>query len=87
MLKIHYFTAQWCGPCKIFGPILTETLTKFDKIELNKIDADDEPETVTKFNIRAFPTIVIEEDGKELGRHVGLIQKAKLEQVLNDVVG
>ena len=73
------FTATWCGPCKTLTPFVEAlNITKF------KVDADDAPELLRKFNVRAVPTLVLLENGVEKSRKVGLIKKDDLESFIND---
>jgi len=70
MTKIYYFTAPWCGPCKVFGPVMDEVIPKFD-IDYQKVLIDDNPEYVGKYQIWGVPTVVAEIDGKEIDRFSG----------------
>lgn len=87
-IKVLYFTAQWCGPCKAFGPILKSVAENElkDEVVLEKIDGDDEPEKVRVYGVKAFPTIVMVKEDKELGRHAGLVAKAKLLEIMTNAI-
>jgi len=68
MKKILRFTASWCGPCKA----LANTLKDEDiGLPIEVIDIDDDAEVAIKYNIRSVPTLVIEDDGKEVSRITG----------------
>lgn len=69
-MKILYFTAPWCMPCKVFGPIMDETIPNYD-IEYEKVDIDKNPESVANFDLMGVPTVVMQRDGKEVGRFSG----------------
>lgn len=89
MVKILYFWASFCGPCKLFGPLLKsvlETELKDRAIELQKIDGDEEPEKVQEYVVRSFPTVIVLKDGVEVGRHGGLVPRAKLVGALTDAL-
>jgi thioredoxin 1 len=87
MIKVCYFTATWCGPCKVFGPVLTETIAEFSQdVELEKIDVDDKPELVTELQVKGFPTIILFNKDKEISRHTGLMSKTKLQQVIINAI-
>ena len=75
-----YFSAPWCGPCKVMGPIV-EQVTGPMNIGVQKINVDDEPELAEKYGVRSIPTLVLEdrEAGKELFRIVGARPAASLE--------
>jgi thioredoxin 1 len=86
MIKVYYFSAEWCGPCKAFGPMITDLTNGLTGVELEKVDADDKPELVNKFQVKSFPSIVMVKGEQELGRHSGLVPKSKLQQVLNNAI-
>jgi thioredoxin 1 len=59
------FFAEWCGPCRRQGPILEDLKRNLgDRIEIRKIDVDENMELANKYNIRVVPTLIIEKDGK-----------------------
>ena len=70
---MKYFSATWCGPCKVFKPVMTEIASEGHSVEF--IDVDQEQNKATKYGIRSVPTTVIEENGKEVSRFVGAIPK------------
>jgi thioredoxin 1 len=73
MKSVKYFSATWCGPCKVFKPVMTEIANEGHSVEF--IDVDQEQNKATKYGIRSVPTTVIEENGKEVSRFVGAIPK------------
>lgn len=75
--KILYFTAAWCGPCRMISPIMNElTLT----IDVEKVDVDSKDDRVMKYKIKAVPTfILVDENGVELKRMVGGQSKTSIE--------
>jgi thioredoxin 1 len=77
------FWAVWCGPCKIMDPVLDEIEKELgDKIEIEKIDVDKDPEKASKYGVMGIPTYVILKDGKEVGRKVGVTSKDELKRLL-----
>ena len=68
MKKLLYFSAKWCGPCKMLGPKMEE-LAK--EIPVEKIDVDEDSETATKYGIQSIPTVIVVVDGEEKERKVG----------------
>ena len=62
MKKAKYFSAVWCGPCKVFKPIMKELSDEGYDIEF--IDGDENQDLAVQYNIRSVPTTIIEEDGK-----------------------
>ena len=76
MKTMKYFSATWCGPCKVFKPVMTEIASEGHSVEF--IDVDQEQNKATKYGIRSVPTTVIEENGKEVSRFVGAIPKQQV---------
>ena len=66
---MKYFSATWCGPCKVFKPVMTEIASEGHSVEF--IDIDQEKNKAQKYNVRSVPTVVIEENGVEVDRFVG----------------
>ena len=78
------FWAPWCGPCKIMDPILDELEKELgDKVEIQKVNVDEELEKSYKFGVMSIPTYVVMKDGKEVGRKIGVTPKAELIKLLN----
>lgn len=63
-----YFSASWCGPCKMLAPKIAE-LAK--EIVVEKIDVDSQPDVAEKFNITSVPTTIVVVDGIEKERQIG----------------
>ena len=76
MKKILYYTASWCSPCRMLGPIM-ESLS--GQINYEKVDVDTNTELPAKYGIRNVPTLVlIDENGTELKRLVGVKSKEEI---------
>lgn len=69
MKKLLYFSAGWCGPCRMLGPVMDEL--KSEGIQIQKIDVDANPEIAQQYGIRNIPTVVLTSDGAEVIRKVG----------------
>jgi len=82
MRHILYFTAEWCNPCKRTKPI-AEELNRENVIKIQFIDADDNGELCRKFEIKAIPTFILIEDGKELRRMNGAKTREQIEEFIN----
>ena len=66
------FWAEWCGPCKMVGPILEALAEDFpEQITIYKINADENSGLVAEVKISSIPTIIVYEDGKETKRIIG----------------
>jgi thioredoxin 1 len=73
------YWAEWCGPCKMIGPILEELAEEYgDKIKIAKINIDDNAQTPPKFGIRSIPTLMVFKNGEVEGTKVGAASKSEL---------
>ena len=77
------FWAQWCGPCKMQGPIVDELAKEKDDIVGGKIDIDEEPELAFRYKVMSIPTLVVFEKGQEKNRSVGLSTKDEILALLS----
>ncbi len=78
------FSAEWCGPCKVQSPILTEVARELTgRIKVIKIDVDKNQEVAARYQIRGVPTLALFREGKVLWRQSGLVDKANLVRILN----
>ena len=67
------FWAERCGPCKTLGPILEKLSDDFhDKVEIKKINIDENPEAPANFGIRSIPTMILFKDGKVVDSKIGV---------------
>lgn len=78
MVEVKQFSAEWCGPCKMLKPVVNEIKGEMPNVKFHQIDVDTNEELTTKYAVRGVPTIVIEKNGKEVKRFVGLQQKGVL---------
>jgi thioredoxin 1 len=77
------FWAEWCVPCKMAGPILEELSEAYkDKIQIVKINVDQNQSSSEKNGIMSIPTTVLFKDGKEIGRQVGFSGKEAFEELM-----
>ena len=75
------FWAEWCGPCKTLTPILEELSTEMNgKIEIMKVNLDENQDLAMKFSIRSIPTLLLFKKGELLDMKVGLLPKSDLEE-------
>lgn len=78
------FWAEWCGPCRMIGPIVEELASDYDgKVVIGKVDVDANPEVSAKFGIRSIPTLLVFKNGEIVDRQVGAVPKAVLSQKLD----
>ncbi|MEN8762188.1 MAG: thioredoxin TrxA [Thiogranum sp.] len=73
------YWAEWCGPCKMIAPILTEIATEYQgKVKVAKLNIDDNPQTPPKYGIRGIPTLMLFKDGNVEATKVGALSKSQL---------
>lgn len=78
------FWAEWCGPCKMIAPILTEIATEYaGKVTIGKLNIDENSATPPKFGIRGIPTLLLFKDGKVAATKVGALSKSQLVEFLD----
>ena len=81
------YWAEWCGPCKMIGPVLEEVAEEFDgKVRVAKLNIDDNPTTPPKFGIRGIPTLMLFKDGAVEATKVGAVSKSELIAFINSNV-
>lgn len=79
------FWANWCGPCKMFGPIFESTSEKYNNIRFCKFDVDEDQKNITKqYGIMSIPTIILFENGIEKKRHIGFMDEDSFEEFLGE---
>ena len=83
MKKLLYFSAEWCSPCKMVGPVMEEL--KAEGYNVQKIDVDSNQELSQQFAVRNIPTVILTVDGVDSGRKVGANPKAMYIEMYNQV--
>ena len=73
------YWAEWCGPCKMIAPILDEVSASYkDKLQVTKMNVDENRDIPAKFGIRGIPTLMLFKDGQLAATKVGAMSKAQL---------
>ncbi len=77
------FWATWCGPCRMFAPIVEEFAEENEgKVILGKVDVDEQPELAARYGIMSIPTAILFKNGEAVQSMVGVQPKEKLEELL-----
>lgn len=73
------FFAEWCGPCKMLGPVVEEMAEQYaGKIKVVKVNVDDSPESARKYGVRGIPTLIVFKNGEAGATKVGALTKSQL---------
>lgn len=77
------YWAEWCGPCKMIGPVLQELAPQFQgKVKFAKLNIDENPNTPPKFGIRSIPTLMLFKNGNVEATQVGALSRSQLESFI-----
>ena len=78
------FWAEWCGPCKMIGPVVEELASDYDgKAVIGKVNVDENPAVSAKFGIRSIPTLLVFKGGEIVDKQVGAVPKGVLSSKLD----
>jgi thioredoxin 1 len=84
MKKLLYFSAGWCGPCRMLSPVMKEIADE-GIIEVDKIDVDENQELTQRYGVRNIPTVLlVDESGMELAKKVGANPKMAYVEMINE---
>jgi len=88
VLVLVDFWAEWCGPCKVMGPIIEQLAEEFQEkpVKIGKLNVDENPEMAQKYEVMSIPTLIVFKDGEIVDRLVGMQNKdvlaAKIDELL-----
>jgi thioredoxin 1 len=75
------FWAEWCGPCKLIGPVLDELAGEYSgRVKVTKLNIDENPSTSVKYGVRSIPTLLFFKGGEVIDRLIGVVPKTELKK-------
>ena len=78
------FWAEWCGPCKMIGPLLVELSEEYaKKVKIVKLNVDENNNTAIQYAVRSIPTLILFKDGQVQAQHIGAAAKGQLKQFID----
>ena len=78
------FWAEWCGPCKMIGPLLVELSEEYaKKVKIVKLNVDENNNTAIHYAVRSIPTLILFKDGQVQAQHIGAAAKGQLKQFID----
>jgi thioredoxin 1 len=81
------FWAEWCGPCKMIGPVLEEIATEMQgQVTIAKLNVDENPGVAGTYGIRSIPTLMLFKDGKMASSKVGAAPKGELKRWITEAI-
>lgn len=81
------FWAEWCGPCRMVGPIVEEMASEYDgKAVVGKVNVDENPEISARYGIRNIPTILFLKGGEMVDKSVGAVPKNVLTEKIDALI-
>lgn len=78
------FWAEWCGPCKQFGPVFEDVSNNVEGVTFAKVNIDENPEAPTRFGIRSIPTMLIFKGGEVAAMKVGNTSRGDFESWISE---
>ncbi|MDN4166545.1 thioredoxin [Cytophagales bacterium LB-30] len=81
------FWAEWCGPCKMIGPVVEELAGDYEgKAVIGKLNVDENPNVSMKYGIRSIPTLLVFKNGEIVDKQVGAVSKGVLAQKIDGAI-
>lgn len=81
------FWAEWCGPCKLVGPIVEQLSSSLDgKVKVSKLNVDENQEIAIKYHVNSIPSLMLFKNGNEIDRIIGISTKEKYETFVKNAL-
>jgi len=78
------FWAEWCGPCRMLGPVIDELSSVYEGThKICKVNVDEAGDLAARFGVMTIPTVILFKDGEELDKRVGVHPKEEFEKMIN----
>ncbi|MDP7004711.1 MAG: thioredoxin [Phycisphaerales bacterium] len=78
------FWAEWCGPCKMLGPVIDELASEYEgRAKIGKMDIDSNRDAAVEYGIQSIPSIIIFKNGEEVNRFIGINPKEELASAID----
>ena len=72
------FYAEWCGPCRMLGPVIDEIAEEATTFKVGKVNIDEQPELATRYQVMSVPTLIVIKNGEVVNRISGVTPKQKI---------
>ncbi|MBP3780824.1 MAG: thioredoxin [Selenomonas sp.] len=76
------FWAEWCGPCRMLGPVIDEVAAENPQIKVGKVNVDQQQELAAQFGIMSIPTLLVFKNGTKTNESIGLVPKEQVENLI-----
>ena len=77
------YWAEWCGPCKMIGPLVEEMAEEYsNRLKVGKLDVDENQSSASKQNVMSIPTLLIFKEGEVVAQQIGAVNKTQLTQFI-----
>lgn len=84
-LVVVDFYANWCGPCKMIGPVIEKLATEYEgKATITKVDIESDRELAQEYKVRSIPTILFFKNGEVIDKSIGNVSKTQLESMIEN---
>ena len=83
---VKKFSATWCGPCRMLTIIMKSIKPSYSGVKFEEIDIDEDSDIASKYGVRSVPTVIIEKDGVEVNRFVGVQSAMTYRNAINEIL-